>query len=66
MNTLQWDAAAERAFRRLETAPSQDFSQLFILKMDASDTGLGALLSQMFQGEERSSARNVPLPKHCL
>ncbi|XP_026116332.1 uncharacterized protein LOC113094960 [Carassius auratus] len=56
---LKWTAAAEAAFQTLKEALSSspvlhapDFSCPFILQTDASDTGLGAVLSQEKGGEE--------------
>ncbi len=56
---IQWTPAAEEAFERvkgaLTSAPvlrAPDFSCPFLLQTDASDTGLGAVLSQIQEGEE--------------
>ncbi len=56
---IQWTPAGEEAFERvkgaLTSAPvlrAPDFSCPFLLQMDASDTGLGAVLSQIQEGEE--------------
>ncbi|XP_057195726.1 uncharacterized protein LOC130557734 [Triplophysa rosa] len=57
--TLVWTAKAEAAFRDLKRALTSspvlyapDFGCQFILQTDASDTGLGAVLSQVLEGEE--------------
>ncbi len=56
---IQWTPAAEKAFQRvkgaLTSAPvlrAPEFSCPFLLQTDASDTGLGAILSQIQEGEE--------------
>ncbi|KAI2646018.1 Retrovirus-related Pol polyprotein [Labeo rohita] len=56
---VQWNAAREEAFRRVKAALTSepvlrapDFSCPFLLQTDASDTGLGAVLSQVQEGEE--------------
>ena len=58
-NNLTWTAECEEAFwkikRHLSTAPILAFPQLdvlFILDTDASDGGLGAVLSQVQGGQE--------------
>ena len=55
-----WDARCEASFQSLRTALIQkpvlahaDFKQSFILTTDASATGLGAVLSQQQDGEEK-------------
>ncbi|MGL5480857.1 MAG: reverse transcriptase family protein, partial [Aeromonas veronii] len=57
--TLKWTAEAETAFRTLQqvltSSPvlyAPDFGCPFVLQTDASDTGLGAVLSQVQEGEE--------------
>ncbi|KAL0148266.1 hypothetical protein M9458_056412, partial [Cirrhinus mrigala] len=56
---IQWTSAAEKAFVQLKVALTSspvlrapDFSCPFLLQMDATDTGLGAVLSQIQEGEE--------------
>ncbi|KAI2647664.1 Retrovirus-related Pol polyprotein from transposon 17.6 [Labeo rohita] len=56
---VQWNAAREETFRRVKAAltsepvlRARDFSCPFLLQTDASDTGLGAVLSQVQEGEE--------------
>lgn len=58
-NKVQWSPAAEEAFQNQKTAMSSspvlhtpDFSQPCTLQTDASDTRLGAVLSQTIKGEE--------------
>lgn len=55
-----WTAECEEAFRTLKTLMTTapilayaDYSQPFILQIDASGTGLGAVLSQLQKGKER-------------
>ncbi|KAL2098414.1 hypothetical protein ACEWY4_007621 [Coilia grayii] len=64
-NTVEgrWDAACETAFASLKSkmvsAPVlgfADFSKPFILEIDASHAGLGAVLSQDHQGQKRPIA----------
>jgi transposase InsO family protein len=57
---FQWTEQCDDAFRelkqRLTSAPIlafPDFSQTFILDTDASQTGIGAVLSQVQEGRER-------------
>ncbi|KAI2646137.1 Retrovirus-related Pol polyprotein from transposon 17.6 [Labeo rohita] len=54
-----WNPSTEEAFARIKTALTSspvlrapDFSCPFLLQTDASDTGLGAVLSQIQEGEE--------------
>ncbi|KAL0188186.1 hypothetical protein M9458_015285, partial [Cirrhinus mrigala] len=54
-----WTATTEEAFIRIKTALTSspvlrapDFSCPFLLQTDASDTGLGAVLSKIKEGEE--------------
>jgi len=54
----QWGEAEERAFQQLKTALTTapvlaclDFSRQFILQTDASNLGLGAILTQNSEGE---------------
>nr|XP_021325913.1 uncharacterized protein LOC110438340 [Danio rerio] len=56
---VNWTPAAEEAFRSIKTALTSepvlrapDFGCPFLLQTDASDTGLGAVLSQVQEGEE--------------
>ncbi len=56
---VQWSSASEEAFQRIKEALTSepvlrapDFSCHFLLQTDASDTGLGAVLSQVQEGEE--------------
>ena len=58
-NTVQWTELCQRAFlalkRRLCSKPvlcSPDFGKRFTLQTDASETGLGAVLSQEVRGSE--------------
>ncbi len=58
---VYWTPEAEEAFRKVKTALTSepvlrvpDFSCPFLLQMDASDTGLGAVLSQIQESEEHS------------
>ncbi len=59
LEKIHWTPATEEAFQRvieaLTSAPvlrAPDFSCPFPLQTDASDTGLGAVLSQIQEGEE--------------
>ncbi|KAL0173946.1 hypothetical protein M9458_029914, partial [Cirrhinus mrigala] len=56
---VRWTEEAERAFQRIKQAlttepvlRAPDFNCPFLLQTDASDTGLGAVLSQIQEGEE--------------
>ncbi|KAI2652407.1 Retrovirus-related Pol polyprotein from transposon 17.6 [Labeo rohita] len=56
---VRWTTAAEEALARIKTAltttpvlRAPDFGCPFLLQTDASDTGLGAVLSQVQEGEE--------------
>ncbi|XP_073699461.1 uncharacterized protein [Garra rufa] len=56
---VHWNDYAERAFTRIKEAlttepvlRAPDFGCPFLLQTDASDTGLGAVLSQVQEGEE--------------
>ncbi|KAI2644624.1 Retrovirus-related Pol polyprotein [Labeo rohita] len=56
---IQWTPAAEETFQRIKMALTSepvlrapDFSCPFLLQTDASDTGLGAVLPQVQEGEE--------------
>lgn len=58
--SIQWDPACEAAFQKLKQELLQapilayaDFTQPFILYTDASHLGLGAVLAQKQQGEEK-------------
>ncbi|CAM4662304.1 unnamed protein product [Lepidochelys olivacea] len=56
---VKWTDATEKAFMDLRTALcsnpvriAPDFNKEFILQTDASEVGLGAVLSQMVEDEE--------------
>lgn len=56
---VEWNADAEKAFLELKSALCQhpvlvapNFSKEFVVQTDASDVGLGAVLSQVINGEE--------------
>ncbi|KAL0177337.1 hypothetical protein M9458_026231, partial [Cirrhinus mrigala] len=56
---VQWSPEADKAFREIKKVLTSepvlcalDFSCPFLLQTDASDTGLGAVLSQVQEGEE--------------
>ena len=58
-NRLQWSEEAERAFQALKQAlceepvlKAPDFTKPFLLHTDASEVGLGAVLSQVIDNEE--------------
>ncbi|CAM4650283.1 unnamed protein product [Lepidochelys kempii] len=58
---VKWTDAAEKAFMDLQTVLcsnpvliAPDFNKEFILQTDASEEGLGAVLSQMVGDEEHS------------
>ncbi|KAM8939633.1 isocitrate dehydrogenase [NAD] subunit beta, mitochondrial [Pelodytes ibericus] len=58
-DTVKWNDDAEKSFVDLRTAlcmhpvlVAPDFKKHFFLQTDASDVGLGAVLSQMIGGEE--------------
>ena len=58
-NRVKWTDQTERAFNRLKTAlcsetvlHTPDFSRRFVLQTDASEVGLGAVLSQIHDGME--------------
>lgn len=55
---FQWDPPAQEAFdllkKKFATAPilrQPNLQQQFVVEVDASDTGAGAVLSQMFEGK---------------
>lgn len=57
---IEWTPAAEESFtlikRALVSAPilsQPDFSKPFIIQCDASDTGIGGVITQLLDGEER-------------
>ncbi|XP_051724240.1 uncharacterized protein LOC127498671 isoform X1 [Ctenopharyngodon idella] len=59
-DTVQWTELCQQAFTQVKAAlcggpllHSPDFSLPFLLQTDASDRGLGAVLSQEIEGEER-------------
>uniref|UniRef100_A0A8C2BR64 Gypsy retrotransposon integrase-like protein 1 n=1 Tax=Cyprinus carpio TaxID=7962 RepID=A0A8C2BR64_CYPCA len=59
-DTVQWTEPCQQAFTQVKAAlcggpllHSPDFSLPFLLQTDASDWGLGAVLSQEIEGEER-------------
>ncbi|XP_067293545.1 uncharacterized protein [Pseudorasbora parva] len=56
---VKWDDALDKTFRAIKTSlttepvlRAPDFNCPFLLQTDASDTGLGAVLSQVQEGEE--------------
>ncbi|KAI2647274.1 Retrovirus-related Pol polyprotein from transposon 17.6 [Labeo rohita] len=56
---IEWSPEAERAFQRVKKALTSepvlrapDFTRPFLVQTDASDTGLGAVLSQVTDGQE--------------
>src|SRR5699024_1088189 len=56
----KWTAEQEEAFQALKQTLTEapvlacpDFTQQFVLQTDASDLGLGAVLTQQIDGEER-------------
>ncbi len=56
---MVWSPETETAFQRIKSALTEepilrapDFSCPFLLQTDASETGLGAVLSQVQEGEE--------------
>ena len=58
-NKVKWTDQTEQAFNRLKTAlcsetvlHTPDFSRRFVLQTDASEVGLGAVLSQIHDGME--------------
>ncbi|XP_039532215.1 uncharacterized protein LOC120482205 [Pimephales promelas] len=59
-DTVQWTEQCQQAFTQIKAAlcggpllHAPDFSLPFILQTDASDRGLGAVLAQEVEGEER-------------
>lgn len=56
-NNFNWDSKCQDAFEelkhRLLSLAFPDFSQQFLLYMDASDSALGGVLSQIQEGQER-------------
>ncbi|KAI7813488.1 hypothetical protein IRJ41_018565 [Triplophysa rosa] len=83
-DAVQWTEQCQQAFTKLKAAlcggpllHSPNFSLPFILQTDASDRGLGAVLSQLVEGEERPvlylsrklskrEARYSTIEKECL
>ena len=73
---VKWGEDQETAFQKLKQCLSQppvlrlpDFNKLFILKVDASETGLGAALMQNFDGGEfrlRMPAENCCLERGIM
>jgi len=62
-NPIEWTSDAEASFneikKRLSSAPvmaAPDFAREFIVQTDASNTGVGAVLSQVIDGVERPIA----------
>ena len=58
-----WDKSCEEAFLKLKSIlisrpilKSPDFNKPFVLSVDASDTGIGAMLSQNVDGEDHPIA----------
>ncbi|KAH0821183.1 hypothetical protein GEV33_001608 [Tenebrio molitor] len=56
----EWTPEAQEAFQKIKDAlvsapvlSSPDFSKPFVIQTDASDTGLGAVLTQDLDGDER-------------
>lgn len=74
---FKWSAQCQEAFERLKAAlvsapvlQYPDPLQPFVLDTDASDHGVGAVLSQLFDGEERvvayySRALSTPERNYC-
>jgi hypothetical protein len=57
---MEWTPEAQKAFQKIKDAlvsapvlSSPNFSKLFVIQTDASDTGLGAVLMQELDGDER-------------
>nr|XP_042705994.1 uncharacterized protein LOC122173677 [Chrysemys picta bellii] len=72
---VQWSKQCERAFATLKEQLTREpvlrhpnFMKEFILQMDASEVGLGAVLSQEIDGEEHPvlylSSKLIPWEKH--
>ncbi|TDG38169.1 hypothetical protein AWZ03_015409, partial [Drosophila navojoa] len=64
----EWNEEQEEALKELKesltTAPvlaCPDFSARFVLQTDASDYGLGAMLTQVVEGEEKTDASDYGL-----
>ena len=56
-NQIKWDAESDESFQTLKTALTQkpilrltNFEKQFVLQTDASDSGLGAVLLQEYDG----------------
>ena len=71
---VRWGPEQEMAFQQLKQRLDEppilrlpDFHKLFLLKVDASDTGLGAALMQEFDGREFpvAYASKKLLPREC-
>ena len=69
---VQWNAECEKAFEKLKSLlcgepelKCPDFQKTFVLQTDASDRGVGAVLSQMYDGEDHPAAYFSwkPLPR---
>ncbi len=71
-----WSPEAEKAFQRIKSALTEepvlrapDFGCLFLLQTDTSETGLGAVLLQVQEGEEHPilfiSRKLTPAEKNC-
>lgn len=61
--TISWNEAASIAFQKIKEAlvsapilSSPDFTKPFTIQCDASDTGLGGVLTQELDGDERAVA----------
>ena len=78
MTTFVWSTKAQAAFTKLKAALIEapvlaypDPSYPFLLDTDASNVGIGAVLSQVVEGRERpvayfSSAPSQPQRNYCV
>ena len=77
LNSFTWTPAAEKAFRNLQTALTTtpilalpDFSQTFVMETDASNSGVGAVLSQndhpLAYFSKKLTKKNVTSISLCL
>ena len=71
---VRWGTEQDQSFCKLKKCLEEppilriaDFDSLFILKVDASDTGLGSALMQVFEGREFpvAFASKKLLPREC-